>query len=81
MTYRNMIQRYTEEKYFSLLISNNMPFFVYLGPPYLPDAELPYKNLKSHQSKIHESVVALRRKRNKRLGCFLYYVAGRLAER
>ena len=76
MTYRNMIQRYTEEKYFSLLISNNMPFFVYLGPTYLPDAELPYKNLKSHQSKIHESVVALRRKRNKRAGVFFVLRSG-----
>ena len=76
MTYRNMIQRYTEEKYFSLLISNNMPFFVYLGPPYLPDAELPYKNLKSHQSKIHESVVALRRKRNKMAGVFFVLRSG-----
>ena len=57
MTCRDMMQQYTEEKYFCLLISNNMPFIVYLGRPYLPDAELPYKDLKSHQLKINASVL------------------------
>ena len=58
MIYRNMIQRYTKEKYFRLLLSNNMSFIVYLGRPYLPDTKLPYKDLKSHQSKINASVLA-----------------------
>ena len=58
MTYRHMIHQCTEEKYFCLLISNNVPFIAYLGQPHLPDAALPYKDLKSHQSKINASVLA-----------------------
>ena len=46
------------KKSICFLISNNMPFIVYLERPYLPDAELPYKDLKSHQSKINASVLA-----------------------
>ena len=74
MTYQQMIQRYTKEKYFCLLISNNMPFNVYLGQLQLPDADLPYKDLKSHQSKINASVLAQRRKWNKRTFWGVFFV-------
>ena len=73
MTYQHMIQRYTKEKYFCLLISN-MPFNVYVGQPQLPGAELPYKDLKSHQSKINASVLAQRRKWNKRTFLLVFFV-------
>ena len=71
MTYR---QRHTKEKDFCLLISNNMPFNVYLGQLQLPDADLPYKDLKSHQSKINASVLAQRRKWNKRTFWGVFFV-------
>ena len=77
MTYRDMIQRYTEEKYFCLLISNNTSFIVYLEGPYLPDAELLYKDLKSHLPKINASVLTYRRKWNKKTFLGVFFVLQR----
>ena len=59
-----------------------MPFNVYLGQPQLPDADLPYKDRKSHQKLMQ---ACLHREENGTKGhfggCFLCYGAGRLAAR
>ena len=60
-----------------------MPFIVYLERPYLPDVELPYKDLNHINQKLMQA--CLHKEENGTeghfWGCFLCYRAGRLAAR